>query len=127
MTPDEAELEERRGFDRRIEMLERQTNKLEMRVTLTETKIDGLVETIKSRFTAMDRGHELILTRLDSLVPASTLSVWVNEQRDLVLRTKALEEAKNQLDGAFSLIKILGVIAIMSGLIAVFKLIRGTP
>lgn len=128
MLRDEStEMEERRGFDRRIEMLERQTNKLEMRVTLCETKIDGLVETIKSRFTAMDRGHDLILTRLDALVPASALSHWMEDQRALQARTKVLEDAKSQIDGAFFLIKLLGVAGIIGGVIAIIRLIKGGP
>lgn len=124
---DDLPVDERRGLERRVEMLERQTNQLTMRITLTESKVDGLVEMMKSRFTAVDRGHDLIINRLNQLVPADVLTSWRKDQHDLGDRVKVLEETKQQLDGAFFLIKLLGAIAIASGIIAVVKLIKGAP
>ena len=123
--------DERRGFERRVEMLERQGNRLEMRVTLVEAKVDGLVETIKSRFTAMDRGHELILSKLEQVVPASALVTWKQELAVQASRIEELEATKHQFDGAMSFAKFLGYAGIVSGITAlvyaIVRLVKGGP
>ncbi len=132
---DDIAAEERRGIDRRmdgrVEILERQANRLEMRVTLVETKVDGLIEMMKSRFTAVDRGHDLIINRLDQLVPAPVLTQWRTDHELLVKRTVALEEVKNQFAGAMNFAKFLGYAGIISGITAlvyaIVRLVKGGP
>jgi len=127
----DAQMDERRGFDRRVDMLERQTNRLEMRVTLVETKMDGMIEMVKSRFTAMDRGHELILSRLEQLVPASVLTQWRRDHEHAEQRISALEDTKNQFAGAMNFAKFIGYAGIISGITAmvyaIVRLFKGTP
>lgn len=123
--------DERRGLERRVEMLERQSNRLEMRVTLVETKVDGMIEMVKSRFTAMDRGHELILARLEQLVPATVLTQWRRDHELAEARISSLEDTKNQFAGAMNFAKFLGYAGIISGITAmvyaIVRLFKGTP
>lgn len=112
-----VEEEERRGFDRRILELEKQMTEIKLSTALTGAKVDGLVETFKSRFIAFDRGLELILEKFKPLDGISALR--------LEERIAGLEMVKNQATGAMWVIKALGVTGIVVGIVAVFKMVLG--
>lgn len=63
-TPDGAE---RRGLDRRVEVLERDIRQMEMQVAVMKATLDGLVSTMDSRHKAFEKGQELILKGIDAL------------------------------------------------------------
>lgn len=94
--------EEQRGIERRVFVLEQKIAEMQTTVAVTETKVDGLAETIKSRFIAFDRGIDLILVRLT-----------------------AIENLKNKAAGAVLFVQILGGMAIIAGVVALVRMVKG--
>lgn len=85
-------------------------HKVMLSSALTEAKVDGLVQTIDSRFKAFERGVELILLRLTPLDD----------------RITKLEAVKYQAAGALWLVRVLGVTGIGAFLMFIVKMWR-TP
>jgi len=48
-------------------------------------------------------------------------------QRELMKRIEPLVDLKGQIEGAFTLIKLMGLVGFLGGIVALVKLIRGTP
>ncbi len=123
--PEYISVEERRGLQRRADELQTQANRLEMRVAILEAKVDGLVTTIKSNYESMEKGYQLIMGRLDQLVPQSTLMDFKASFSRAEQRLNTLETLKNQMVGAFTLIMVLGVSGIIGGILAIVKAVKG--
>ena len=68
MAGDETDMDhDRRGLDRRVEMLEREVRQLETTTAVIQATLNGLVSTMDSRHKAFERGQDLILERLGKL------------------------------------------------------------
>jgi hypothetical protein len=80
--------------------LEARFNRLHTTTVLTKEKVDGLLESFKSRMKAFEAGQELILERL-----------------------QRIESMKDQAAGALLVIKLLGVTGTVGGIIAIVKII----
>jgi len=48
-------------------------------------------------------------------------------QQELIKRIEPLVDLKGQIEGAFTLIKLMGLVGFLGGIVALVKLIRGTP
>lgn len=99
---DPVPFEDRRGLDRRVEMLERDMRLLDSRTAVIEALMKGLVSTMESRHKAFERGQDLILERLGRL-----------------------QAVKERMVGAFTLVSILGISGIVGGIIAIVKAVKG--
>ena len=67
MSSNDLDQEERRGLDRRVEVLERELRQLETQVAVMQATLNGLVSTMDSRHKAFERGQDLILEKVDQL------------------------------------------------------------
>lgn len=117
MKDDQVIDDEQRGVERRVFELEQKMSRLLTTTAVTETKVDGLITTIESRFKAFDRGQELILDRL------KPLTVIIEQHLDSRLGT--LEAVKNKATGALLMVQILGVTGIIGGVIAIIRTLKG--
>jgi uncharacterized protein YlxW (UPF0749 family) len=66
-TDDIVEPSDRRGLERRVDMLDRDLRQLETQVAVMQATLNGLVSTMDSRHRAFERGQDLILERLEKL------------------------------------------------------------
>ena len=113
--------EDQRGYERRLYALEQRFADMHTTVEVTKTQVAGLAETIKSRFTAFDRGIDLILERLTPIGE----KIKVIESANTEGRLTVLEAIKNKAAGAILLVQILGVLGIVGGIIAIIKQVKG--
>jgi hypothetical protein len=70
LVDDTTEGTDRRGVERRVEMLERELHKLDNIVAVMQATLNGLVSTMDSRHKAFERGQDLILKSLDTMEKA---------------------------------------------------------
>jgi len=93
---------ERRGLERRTEMLERQTNQLTSRVIVLEVKVDAVITQMKSNFDALHNGQEMIAAKLNHVLSLKELVIG---------------------GGIFA--ATIGVTGIIGGVIAIIKMLKG--
>lgn len=88
---------ERRSVERRLETLEWRFREIRSKFETTSEIVRGLSSTMDSKLKSFERGQDLILQRL-----------------------LALEILASKADGAWTLLKVLGIIALTSAIMAIF-------
>ena len=131
--------EEQRGFDRRLSDLERSYTDLRNAVQRVEIEQTHVREVLDSRFAALSKGQDLLLMKIDQLTkdlldqlgdPAHSAAgrAMLSLHRELHEKQTALEEKvglhharfatlqkqADQLQGALTLARSLGVAAIVT-------------
>lgn len=107
--------EERRGLDRRVFEFERKMEKLLTTLSVTESKVDGLMLAMDSRHKAFERGQDLILDRLKPLA--------IIVEQNLDARLTDIEVLKNKAEGALLMMQVLGVRGVVGGIVAIVRMI----
>ncbi len=115
---DEEFLAGRRDYDIRLRRLEDLVQTLDKIVAVTDVRVQGLVQTLDSRFKAFDTGQQLILAKLNEASPASVTNA-------LAQRIGELEQIRLQAKGAIWLATMLGIAGMIGGVIGIVKLIKG--
>jgi hypothetical protein len=108
----------RRDYDIRLRRLEDLVQALDKIVAVTDVRVQGLMQTLDSRFKAFDHGQSLILAKLNETSPLAVTSA-------LAGRIKELEDIKAQATGAIWLARLLGITGIIGGVIGIVRMIRG--
>lgn len=115
---------ERRRVETRVTRLEDRFTSLEVRVALTEQKQQQLQLTVDSRHDAFEGGQQEILHRLDGFIPAATLLDWKHAHDALDARVDLHDAFLNKVAGGFALIVVLSVTGIISGILAIFRMVN---
>lgn len=136
---DESPDHERRNIFRRLDHLERRYDQLSSAVQRVEIEQGNAKEVLKSRFDALNRGQDLLLTKIESFAtvmqtvtgdpensPAgkalSRSITHLDECFDLHdLRLKGLEEYRNEVRGGIRMAQAIGLAAIVTALGAIFR------
>lgn len=111
------------NLERRVFELEKTVSRLDITSAVIAAKVEGLVETIKSRFLAFDRGIELILERLKKIDNIEV--VILEKQVPLENRLLNLERIRDKATGALILMRLLGITGIIGGIVAIVRMVRG--
>ncbi len=111
---DSSDSPERRGLDRRVEMLEREIRQMETQSAVMQATLNGLVSSMDSRHRAFERGQDLILERLEKVTTLqrkqeSDLTTLANAPHDL---------SKTTLSSSSVAAIVLTVVGIIGGQIA---------
>jgi len=120
---DHMALEERRGLERRVEMLERDMRELVSKAAVLDALIQGLISTMDSRHKAFERGQDLILERLGRFVSPDIIHAKHQELMAIEARVTLIEAAKSKFAGALWF--ALTIIGMAGGIVTLVKAIKG--
>ena len=102
--PREDREPERRSVESRLQRVEAMSSEHGTRISLVEQKQEHLRMAMDSRTDALEGG-----------------------QRELLKKIEPLIDLSRQVQGGFTLIKLMGLVGFLGGIVALVKLIRGTP
>jgi hypothetical protein len=114
MAADDVVESERRGLERRVEMLERELRELEKAAAVMQATLNGLVSTMDSRHKAFEAGQALILKSLDTVEKAQ-----IKQENDLKMIAAAPQDLSKVVFSPKVVIAIIsGVLTIVAGQMA---------
>jgi hypothetical protein len=108
----------RRDYDIRLRRLEDLVQALDKIVAVTDVRVQGLMQTLESRFKAFDHGQSLILSKLNETSPVTVTT-------SLAHRIENLEELRSQAQGAIWLARIIGATWIVGAAVWIYKMLHG--
>lgn len=98
-------MDERRGLERRVEMLERQYAHIQAALQKVEMMQDRAREVLDSRYEATSKGQDLLSIKLDSLE----------------LKIGVLASSRERMAGAMQLISYVGMAGVVTAVLWLLK------